>query len=312
MKSTENIRRENRERKKRWREKNKERNKDNDLRARVNKRATTLFGREDSERKQRWIMEEFERRRSRRSLRGRKGEGEDEDGELDLLNGADIRNFGDGVGWGEESSVSTLVADRPEAEGANGYEMIPEAIEYADTFSAVNNERSEVETQVEGEGEGQYLSIPAILHHLSDMAALSERLAKASNTNEAAGEPEVDHGDGQSDAKGTLESTEKEQQGISYAERKSNSETKSLEVLPEALSTGATNGNSPSVPSQETETNRLAEENPKESRRPRREKRRSDGVENPKTKSQKPGGSGESMDAVISLMKLNGNGWSKE
>ncbi|PHZ15231.1 uncharacterized protein RHIMIDRAFT_86154 [Rhizopus microsporus ATCC 52813] len=59
----ESIRASNRERKKKWRIHNEERNKDNDLRCRVNKRANKLYGLADSEEKQRWIKEEFEKRR---------------------------------------------------------------------------------------------------------------------------------------------------------------------------------------------------------------------------------------------------------
>ncbi|KAJ1802231.1 hypothetical protein LPJ75_006249 [Coemansia sp. RSA 2598] len=62
----EKMRQENRERKKRWREVNGERNKDNDLRCRVNKRANQLYGMQSSEAKARWIVEEFERRQQRR------------------------------------------------------------------------------------------------------------------------------------------------------------------------------------------------------------------------------------------------------
>ncbi|KAI9595582.1 hypothetical protein BDF19DRAFT_440940 [Syncephalis fuscata] len=62
----ERMRMENRERKKRWRERNEDRNKDNDLRCRVNKRASKLFGLEPSEHKARWTAEEFERRRQKR------------------------------------------------------------------------------------------------------------------------------------------------------------------------------------------------------------------------------------------------------
>lgn len=63
---TEKVRQDNRERKKRWRLHNQERNKDNDLRCRVNKRAVKLFGKEDSPHKQKWIEDEFEKRRSKR------------------------------------------------------------------------------------------------------------------------------------------------------------------------------------------------------------------------------------------------------
>ncbi|KAI8098545.1 uncharacterized protein BX664DRAFT_381247 [Halteromyces radiatus] len=60
------VRADNRERKKRWREQNEERNKDNDLRCRVNKRAHKLYGKEDSEQKRQWIEEEFAKRQHRR------------------------------------------------------------------------------------------------------------------------------------------------------------------------------------------------------------------------------------------------------
>lgn len=63
---TQKVRQENRERKKRWRQQNQERNKDNDLRCRVNKRAHKLFGKEESPHKQKWIDEEFNRRRAKR------------------------------------------------------------------------------------------------------------------------------------------------------------------------------------------------------------------------------------------------------
>ncbi|KAJ2119977.1 hypothetical protein GGH17_005558, partial [Coemansia sp. RSA 788] len=51
---------------KRWRELNEERNKDNDLRCRVNKRANQLYGASASEAKDKWIGEEFERRQQKR------------------------------------------------------------------------------------------------------------------------------------------------------------------------------------------------------------------------------------------------------
>ncbi|KAI9503864.1 hypothetical protein GGI25_005660 [Coemansia spiralis] len=60
------MRLENRQRKKRWRELNDERNKDNDLRCRVNKRANQLYGATHSADKEKWIGEEFARRQQRR------------------------------------------------------------------------------------------------------------------------------------------------------------------------------------------------------------------------------------------------------
>lgn len=65
----EKTRLENRERKKRWREKNNARNKDNDLRFRVSKRAALMFGEGDSEEKTKWMKEEFDRRKTKRLRR---------------------------------------------------------------------------------------------------------------------------------------------------------------------------------------------------------------------------------------------------
>ncbi|OZJ03687.1 hypothetical protein BZG36_03501 [Bifiguratus adelaidae] len=66
------VRAENRERKKRWREQNEDRNKDNDLRCRVNKRANKLFGKTDSEHKKKWIEEEFVKRQLKRKEKERR------------------------------------------------------------------------------------------------------------------------------------------------------------------------------------------------------------------------------------------------
>ncbi|KAF9585032.1 hypothetical protein BGW38_004191 [Lunasporangiospora selenospora] len=70
--NTEKIRMENRERKKRWRELNEDRNKDNDLRCRVNKRAHKLFGKDESEHKSRWAEEEFGKRQMKRKEKERR------------------------------------------------------------------------------------------------------------------------------------------------------------------------------------------------------------------------------------------------
>ncbi|KAF8247025.1 hypothetical protein K440DRAFT_661655 [Wilcoxina mikolae CBS 423.85] len=63
------VREENRERKKRWREINQDRNKDNDLRCRVSKRAAKLYGPENSMEKTAWINEEFNKRKRKRELK---------------------------------------------------------------------------------------------------------------------------------------------------------------------------------------------------------------------------------------------------
>ena len=70
--SAERVRLENRQRKKKWREANEDRNKDNDLRCRVTKRANKLFGNDQTERKVAWIECEFKRRQSKRQEKERK------------------------------------------------------------------------------------------------------------------------------------------------------------------------------------------------------------------------------------------------
>lgn len=64
----------NRVRKKKWREDNVERNKDNDLRGRVIRRAMHIFGEGDSEEKKAWIEEEFVKRRDKRLAKQKKEE----------------------------------------------------------------------------------------------------------------------------------------------------------------------------------------------------------------------------------------------
>lgn len=84
----ERIRLENRERKKKWREDNAERNKDNDLRARVIKRANVMFSEKDTKEKKAWIEDEFSRRKEKRIIKQRKDEELlqllDEDGKLSV------------------------------------------------------------------------------------------------------------------------------------------------------------------------------------------------------------------------------------
>ncbi|CAK9436226.1 uncharacterized protein LODBEIA_P07840 [Lodderomyces beijingensis] len=59
----------NRERKKKWREENAERNKDNELRTRVLKRASAKFGSQESQVKQEWIESEISKRKAKRVTR---------------------------------------------------------------------------------------------------------------------------------------------------------------------------------------------------------------------------------------------------
>lgn len=63
------IREDNRNRKKRWRDSNADRNRDNDLRGRITRRAQVIFGPVDSKQKLDWIEEEYLKRRERRMLR---------------------------------------------------------------------------------------------------------------------------------------------------------------------------------------------------------------------------------------------------
>ncbi|KAK6347302.1 hypothetical protein TWF696_007374 [Orbilia brochopaga] len=65
----ERVRAENRERKKKWREENSDRNKDNDLRGRVSRRANKLFGAENSDKKRLWMESEFNRRKTKREFK---------------------------------------------------------------------------------------------------------------------------------------------------------------------------------------------------------------------------------------------------
>ncbi|KAK6527215.1 hypothetical protein TWF281_010404 [Arthrobotrys megalospora] len=65
----ERVRAENRERKKKWREENSDRNKDNDLRGRVSRRANKLFGPENSDKKRAWMDDEFNRRKVKREFK---------------------------------------------------------------------------------------------------------------------------------------------------------------------------------------------------------------------------------------------------
>ncbi|KAG5357509.1 hypothetical protein CJU90_6348 [Yarrowia sp. C11] len=70
----EEIREANRNRKKQWRVINSDRNKDNDLRCRVHKRANIKFGPDDSDEKSEWIEVEYTKRRRKRLARSEMAE----------------------------------------------------------------------------------------------------------------------------------------------------------------------------------------------------------------------------------------------
>lgn len=66
----ERVRIENRERKKRWRGQNMDRNRDNDLRGRVTRRANQIYGTSNTPQKMKWIEAEFQNRKMKRLERG--------------------------------------------------------------------------------------------------------------------------------------------------------------------------------------------------------------------------------------------------
>ncbi|KAK7204723.1 hypothetical protein BZA70DRAFT_290044 [Myxozyma melibiosi] len=83
----------NRLRKKRWRQFNDERNKDNDLRCRLYRRADAIFGKLPSDDKSRWIETEFHARREKRIAR---------------MQREAARNFGSGAGGMAGGALSGL------------------------------------------------------------------------------------------------------------------------------------------------------------------------------------------------------------
>jgi hypothetical protein len=116
----ERIRIEARERKKRWRGNNTTRNKDNDLRARLQKRATNIYGPENSEEKTKWFENEFRIRREKRLTRQLTADGIDklggDDGPDSVSQMDDLRAALEALGRttdmeGMSEAVSTLVKD---------------------------------------------------------------------------------------------------------------------------------------------------------------------------------------------------------
>lgn len=117
----ERIRLENRTRKKKWREKNNARNKDNDLRFRVHKRANYIFGVEETPEKQKWVEDEFTKRKSKRIERLKKanmddnaiGYGPGAPRRANTLFNEEILNLGTGPGTDTDPKASSL--NNPEA-----------------------------------------------------------------------------------------------------------------------------------------------------------------------------------------------------
>ncbi|CAM0143124.1 unnamed protein product [Umbelopsis sp. WA50703] len=100
------VRAENRERKKRWREQNEDRNKDNDLRCRVNKRANRLFGMADNPNKRKWCQEEFAKRQRKRQEKERR---------KNTVNGSGAPGSGQDTGYQSPNAMASFTASQLEA-----------------------------------------------------------------------------------------------------------------------------------------------------------------------------------------------------
>ncbi|KAG5366340.1 hypothetical protein CJU89_0763 [Yarrowia sp. B02] len=111
----EEIREANRNRKKQWRVINSDRNKDNDLRCRVHKRANVKFGPEDSEEKSKWIDAEYTKRRRKRLERSEMAERNRQ--EEQFLPGAEhLRTLLESLGENDalenfNNAISSLIKD---------------------------------------------------------------------------------------------------------------------------------------------------------------------------------------------------------
>lgn len=111
----EEIREANRNRKKQWRVINSDRNKDNDLRCRVHKRATVKFGPDDSDEKTKWIDAEYTKRRRKRQERSEMAERNRQ--EEQFLPGAEhLRTLLESLGENDalenfNNAISSLIKD---------------------------------------------------------------------------------------------------------------------------------------------------------------------------------------------------------
>lgn len=141
------VRIENRERKKRWREENAERNKDNDLRSRVLKRASSTFGEKDSPEKRTWVEEEFNRRREKRIAKQKKDDArsaKDDEKKVNITEQdpklvksiTDIFNIISVTGLKEEPKSSLVAASAATAAAALSH------------FSRTNSDLREIATSV--------------------------------------------------------------------------------------------------------------------------------------------------------------------
>lgn len=111
----EEIREANRNRKKQWRVINSDRNKDNDLRCRVHKRANVKFGPDDSDEKSKWIDAEYTKRRRKRLERSEMAERNRQ--EEQFLPGAEhLRTLLESLGENDalenfNNAISSLIKD---------------------------------------------------------------------------------------------------------------------------------------------------------------------------------------------------------
>ncbi|PRT55887.1 hypothetical protein B9G98_03507 [Wickerhamiella sorbophila] len=109
------IREDNRNRKKRWRDSNADRNRDNDLRGRITRRAHVIFGPVDSKQKLDWIEEEYLKRRERRMLR--EGTGKFREHAISSLGGQHRSHASNQLSALFRESNAILTANRPVTAG---------------------------------------------------------------------------------------------------------------------------------------------------------------------------------------------------
>ncbi|KAJ2656552.1 hypothetical protein IWW48_004970 [Coemansia sp. RSA 1200] len=121
----EKMRLENRERKKRWREVNEERNKDNDLRCRVNKRANQLYGAKASDDKEKWIGEEFVRRQQRRRDKEQRRRGTGAGASAGASAGAGAGSGSSGQREAQRQQSQSLTPERILPSGFGSYATLP-------------------------------------------------------------------------------------------------------------------------------------------------------------------------------------------
>ncbi|KAL0091602.1 hypothetical protein J3Q64DRAFT_1724492 [Phycomyces blakesleeanus] len=148
------VRADNRERKKRWRVHNEERNKDNDLRCRVNKRAVKLFGKDDSEHKLRWVEDEFQKRRAKRQEKQRLKHAVD--GAMGASTGMGSGNHG-GNGNPETIDFSAIAsAAAAAAQQAQSGAPTMQTLQEADYITMFSNFNSNIAAAIKAQEHSQF------------------------------------------------------------------------------------------------------------------------------------------------------------